>query len=101
MTISAQDIVPLTTAKAQLSELAEQLKAGTETIITKNGEDYVALIDAHRLHYYYRLEQAPLNPLYLLSSPCGVQPLIEPVGEVLPVSRTKRRRSAGFDPGAA
>jgi len=59
MTITAQDIVSLTTARAQLSELAEQVKAGAEKIITKNGEGYVALVDAHRL------EQAHLHLLML------------------------------------
>ncbi|MFN4063051.1 MAG: type II toxin-antitoxin system Phd/YefM family antitoxin [Parazoarcus communis] len=65
MTITAQDIVSLTTARAQLSELAEQVKAGAEKIITKNGEGYVALVDAHRLDYYHRLEQAHLHLLML------------------------------------
>lgn len=65
MTITAQDIVSLTTARAQLSALAEQVKAGAEKIITKNGEGYVALVDAHRLDYYHRLEQAHLHLLML------------------------------------
>jgi antitoxin (DNA-binding transcriptional repressor) of toxin-antitoxin stability system len=33
-------------ARATLSDLADQAKAGAEKIITKNGESYVALIDA-------------------------------------------------------
>ena len=49
MAISARDIVPLSQARASLSELAEQVKAGAEKIITKNGESYIALIDAERL----------------------------------------------------
>ena len=65
MPITAQDIVSLTTARAQLSELAEQVKAGAEKIITKNGEGYVALVDAHRLDYYHRLEQAHLHLVML------------------------------------
>ena len=35
-------------ARANLSELADQAKAGAEKIITKNGESYVALIDDAR-----------------------------------------------------
>lgn len=46
MTISAADIIPLSKARANLSELAEQVKAGAEKIITKNGESYIAIIDA-------------------------------------------------------
>ena len=46
MTISAADIIPLSQARANLSELAEQVKAGAEKIITKNSESYIAIIDA-------------------------------------------------------
>ncbi len=56
MAISASDVVPLTQARSNLSELADQVKAGAEKIITKNGESYVALIDAERLDHYHRLE---------------------------------------------
>jgi len=61
MTFSASDIVPLTQARAKLSELADQAKAGAEKIITKNGESYVALIDAERLDYYHRLEREHIH----------------------------------------
>ena len=56
MSFSANDIVPLSQARAKLSELADAVKGGAEKIITKNGESYVALIDANRLDYYHRLE---------------------------------------------
>ena len=56
MGFSASDVVPFTQARANLSELADQAKAGAEKIITKNGKSYVALIDAGRLDYYHRLE---------------------------------------------
>lgn len=46
MGISASDVIPLSTARANFSELAEEVKAGAEKIITKNGESYIALIDA-------------------------------------------------------
>ncbi|THF65644.1 type II toxin-antitoxin system Phd/YefM family antitoxin [Pseudothauera nasutitermitis] len=65
MPITAQDIVSLTTARAQLSELADQVKAGAEKIITKNGEGYVALVDTRRLDYYHRLKQARIHLLML------------------------------------
>jgi prevent-host-death family protein len=45
MSFSANDIVPLSQARAKLSELADAVKGGAEKIITKNGESYVALID--------------------------------------------------------
>lgn len=65
MPISASDVVPFTQARANLSELAEQVKAGAEKIITKNGESYVALIDSDRLDYYHRLEQEHIHLLNL------------------------------------
>ena len=65
MGISASDVVPFTQARATLSELAEQVKAGAEKIITKNGESYVALIDAERLDYYHRLERERIHLLLI------------------------------------
>ena len=65
MSISANDVVPFTQARARLSELADQAKAGAEKIITKNGESYVALIDADRLDYYHRLERERIHLLLL------------------------------------
>jgi len=61
MAITAADIVPLSQARANLSELADQVKAGAEKIITKNGESYVALIDAERLDYYHQLEREKVH----------------------------------------
>ncbi len=61
MGFSSSDVVPFTQARANLSELADQAKAGAEKIITKNGESYVALIDAQRLDHYHRLERAHIH----------------------------------------
>lgn len=63
MGFSASDVVHFTQARANLSELADQAKAGAEKIITKNGESYVALIDAARLDYYRRLERERIHLL--------------------------------------
>ena len=65
MSISASDVVPFTRARATLSELAEQVKAGAEKIITKNGESYIALIDAERLYYYHCLERERIHLLLI------------------------------------
>ncbi|WP_085317586.1 type II toxin-antitoxin system Phd/YefM family antitoxin [Derxia lacustris] len=65
MGISTSDVVPFTQARANLSELAEQAKAGAEKVITRNGESYVALIDADRLDYYHRLERERIHLLLL------------------------------------
>lgn len=65
MAIHAKDIVPFTQARARLSELAEEVKAGAEKVITRNGESYVALIDAARLDYYHQLEEERMTLLLL------------------------------------
>ena len=65
MSIAAKDVVPFTQARARLSELADEVKDGSEKIITKNGESYVALIDADRLDYYHRLERERIHLLLL------------------------------------
>ena len=65
MGFSTCDVVPFTQARANLSDLADQAKAGAEKIITKNGESYVALIDADRLDYYHRLERERIHLLLI------------------------------------
>lgn len=65
MAISAADVIPLSQARANLSELADLVKAGAEKVITKNGESYVALIDAQRLDYYHQLERERIHLLLM------------------------------------
>lgn len=65
MAFSVRDIVPLTQARANLSELADEARAGADKIITKNGESYVALISADKLAYYHQLEKERLHLLFL------------------------------------
>jgi len=61
MPISSKDIVPLNQVRARLTELADEVRAGSEKIITRNGESYVALIDARRLDHYHRLEREHIH----------------------------------------
>ncbi len=65
MAIHAQDVVSLSQARAHLSELADQVNAGAEKILTKNGESYVALVDAKRLDYFHALERERIHLLVL------------------------------------
>jgi len=65
MGIAASDVVPLSHARANFSELAEEVRAGAEKIITKNGESYIALIDAQRLDYYHQLERERIHLLLI------------------------------------
>ena len=61
MSIKSKDIVPINQVRARFTELSEEVKAGDEKIITRNGEGYVALIDARRLDYYHQLEREHIH----------------------------------------
>jgi PHD/YefM family antitoxin component YafN of YafNO toxin-antitoxin module len=57
MALRASDVVPISEARARLTELAEDVVGnGSEKVLTKNGASYVALVDARRLDYYHALE---------------------------------------------
>ena len=66
MAFSVSDVIPLSQARANLSDLADQARAGAEKIITKNGESYVSIFDAQRLDYYLQLEHERIL-LFLIS----------------------------------
>lgn len=62
MSLTAKDIIPLTKARAQFTDLCEQISENHgEKIITKNGESCVALIDAELLDHYHRLEREHIH----------------------------------------
>jgi len=96
MGISASDVVPLSLARANLSELAEQVKAGAEKIVTKNGESYIALIDSDRLDYYHQLERERIHLLLINEVTMGLDDVA--AGRVKDadsaIRSIKRRRSA-------
>ncbi|WP_158900808.1 type II toxin-antitoxin system Phd/YefM family antitoxin [Burkholderia sp. L27(2015)] len=96
MAFSASDVVPLSQARATLSDLADQVKAGAEKIITKNGESYVAIIDAQRLDYYHQLECEHIHLLMIDDASKGLDDVI--AGKVKDaqsaLSAMKRRRTA-------
>ena len=62
MALQTSDIVPISEARARLTELAEDVVGrGAERVLTKNGASYVALVDARRLDYYHALEAEHVN----------------------------------------
>lgn len=96
MAINSNDVVPFTVARAKLSELAEQAKGGAEKIITKNGESYVALIDAARLDYYHLLERERIHLLLIEDARKGLEDI--KAGRVhdadKAIAKLQRRRKA-------
>ncbi len=92
MSFTAADVLPLSQARASLSELADQARAGREKIITKNGESYVALIDAARLDYYHQLERARIHLLVLQDAEQGLADVA--AGRVAPARAVLAERKA-------
>ena len=96
MGIAASDVIPLSHAAANFSELAEEVKGGAEKIITKNGESYIALIDAQRLDYYHQLERERIHLLLIDEAGKGLDDVA--AGKVKDargaITALKRRRSA-------
>ena len=96
MGIAASDVIPLSHARANFSELAEEVNAGAEKIITKNGESYVALIGAQRLDYYHQLERERIHLLLIDEASKGLDDVA--AGRVkdarIAIQSLKRRRVA-------
>ena len=95
MGIAASDVIPLSHARANFSELAEEVKGGAEKIITKNGESYIALIGAQRLDYYHQLERERIHLLLIDEAGKGLDDVA--AGNVKDarsaITAIKRRRS--------
>lgn len=67
MSIRAKDVVPISEARARLTELADDVVAGAEKVLTKNGAAFVALVDAKKLDYYHDLENRERGRLLMLA----------------------------------
>jgi prevent-host-death family protein len=75
MTYSAQDIVPISDARARLTELSDEVVSGAEKLLTKNGAAYVALVDAKKLDYYHALEEEHARLVLLTEADIGLREL--------------------------
>lgn len=76
MIITAQDVVPIGEARARLTQLAEDVVAGAEKLLTKNGVAYVALVDAKKLDYYHRLEEEHASLVLLTEAEAGLREVL-------------------------
>ena len=96
MGISASDVIPLSYARANFSELADAVQAGAEKIVTKNGESFIALIGSDRLDYYHRLEHERIHLLLIDEAAKGLDDVAAgQVQDARSVIRSlKRRRNA-------
>jgi antitoxin (DNA-binding transcriptional repressor) of toxin-antitoxin stability system len=94
MSFRTHDVVPISEARSRLAELAEDVVAGAEKVLTKNGSAYVALVDARKLDYYHALEAEHGRLVMLDDAEKGLQDAL--AGRVKPLSElrdTMRRRA--------
>ena len=76
MSFSAQDVVPISEARARLTELSDEVVSGAEKLLTKNGAAYVALVDARKLDYYHALEEEHASLLLLGEAEAGLREVL-------------------------
>lgn len=73
MSLTARDVVPMSEARARLTELSEEVVSGAEKLLTKNGAAYVALVDAKKLDYYHALEEEHASWVLLGEAEAGLR----------------------------
>ena len=77
MNLRASDVVPISEARARLTELAQDVVDGeSEKVLTKNGVSYVAIIDARKLDYYHALETEHANLVLLSEAETGLKQIL-------------------------
>jgi prevent-host-death family protein len=76
MSYSAQDVVPISEARARLTELSDEVVNGAEKLLTKNGSAYVAIIDAKKLDYYHALEKEHAGLVLLNEAEIGLRQIL-------------------------
>ncbi len=76
MAYFAQDVVPISEARARLTELSDEVVGGAEKLLTKNGAAYVAIVDARKLDYYHALEAEHANLILLSEAEAGLREVL-------------------------
>ena len=76
MGFSTQDVVPISDARARLTELSDEVVAGAEKLLTKNGAAYVAIVDAKKLDYYHTLEEEHAGLILLNEAEVGLRQIL-------------------------
>lgn len=102
MGVRAADVVPISEARARLTELAEDVVGhGSEKVLTKNGASYVALVDARKLDYYHALEAEHAGLVLVQAAVEGLEDLAagrllddSELDQALSTTRTKPRNKA-------
>lgn len=78
MALRTSDVVPISEARARLTELAEEVVGeGAEKVLTKNGSSFVAIVDARKLDYYHALEEEHASLVLLDEAETGLRELLD------------------------
>lgn len=76
MGLRTSDVVPISEARARLTELADEVVGGAEKVLTKNGASFVAIVDAKKLDYYHALEEEHAGLVLLDEAEIGLRQVI-------------------------
>lgn len=76
MSFNTRDVVPISEARARLTELSDEVVGGAEKLLTKNGAAYVAIVDARKLDYYHALEEEHAGLVLLDEAEKGLRELL-------------------------
>lgn len=77
MGLRTSDVVPISEARARLTELADEVVGGgAEKVLTKNGASFVAIVDARKLDYYHALEEEHAGLVLLDEAEVGLRQVV-------------------------
>ncbi len=77
MGLRTSDVVPISEARARLTELADEVVGGgAEKVLTKNGASFVAIVDARKLDYYHALEEEHAGLVLLDDAEVGLRQVV-------------------------
>jgi prevent-host-death family protein len=77
MGLRTSDVVPISEARARLTELADEVVGGgAEKVLTKNGASFVAIVDARKLDYYHALEEEHAGLVLLDEAEAGLRQVV-------------------------
>jgi len=77
MALRTSDVVPISEARARLTELADEVVGGgAEKAMTKNGSSFVAIVDARKLDYYHALEEEHAGLILLDEAETGLRQVL-------------------------
>lgn len=84
--------VPISEACSRLAELADDVVAGREKVLTKDGAPFVAIVDVRKLNYYRALELEHSRRVILQDIEHGLQDVLSKRLRIQEDFRDERRQ---------